>query len=70
LESKFSGLVLAAGESVRMETPGGGGFGEPAGRAPDALAADLADGIVTEAAALRDYGPALVDQARALLNTE
>ncbi len=67
LESKFAHLVLAAGETVRIETPGGGGYGDPADRTAEALAADLADGIVTEAAALRDYGAALLDRARILL---
>ncbi|MEO1103782.1 MAG: hydantoinase B/oxoprolinase family protein, partial [Pseudomonadota bacterium] len=32
LHSKASGLVLAAGEVVRVETLGGGGYGDPAGR--------------------------------------
>ncbi len=67
LDSKLAYLVLAAGETVRIETPGGGGYGDPAGRAAEALAADLADGIVTDGAALRDYGAALLHQARALL---
>jgi N-methylhydantoinase B len=41
-------LRLAAGERVRMETPGGGGFGPPGERLPERLAADRADGRVTE----------------------
>jgi N-methylhydantoinase B len=68
LESKFAGLVLAAGETMRIETPGGGGFGDPADRTAEALAADLKDGVVTEQAALRDYGAAKTQQARVLLD--
>lgn len=47
LPAKTIGHVLLAGDIVRMETPGGGGFGDPAQRDPAAIAADLADGYVT-----------------------
>jgi N-methylhydantoinase B len=67
LGSKFAGLTIAAGETVRITTPGGGGYGDPQERAPEALAADLADELVSEAAALRDYGEGLVARALALL---
>jgi len=50
-----------------METPGAGGLGRPADRDPAALASDLADGKVSREAALRDYGPTLVEKALALL---
>jgi N-methylhydantoinase B len=40
---------------VTFETPGGGGFGPPAERAPASLAADLEAGVVTPEAAARDY---------------
>jgi len=66
LESKFAGLVLAAGETIRIETAGGGGYGNPARRSPSALAADIADGVVTHTAAVEAYGPALVSNALAL----
>lgn len=64
LSSKAANLVLKAGESVRLETPGGGGFGAPAGRDPRALAADIADGRLTVEVAQRDYGAALVARAQ------
>jgi N-methylhydantoinase B len=44
LSSKTASLVLAAGETVRIETGGGGGFGDPRDRDPGALAADVRDG--------------------------
>jgi N-methylhydantoinase B len=47
LFSKTANIELAAGESVRIETPGGGGCGSPDERAPEALADDLADGVVS-----------------------
>ena len=37
-------IVLAPGSVVRIETSGGGGYGDPARRAPEAIAADLLDG--------------------------
>jgi N-methylhydantoinase B len=67
MESKIAHLVLEPGETMRIETPGGGGYGPPAARDPAALAADLEDGIVTEAAARRDYGAALTEAALGLI---
>lgn len=46
LPSKVSRLVLAAGESMRIETPGGGGAGLPAERSPERRARDIRDGKV------------------------
>jgi N-methylhydantoinase B len=63
LHSKASGLTLMAGEIIRVETLGGGGFGDPAERSLDALAQDLREEKVTRAAAERDYGVALVAAA-------
>jgi N-methylhydantoinase B len=66
LHSKASGLVMRAGETIRVETLGGGGFGAPAERSAEALAVDLREGKVSRDAALRDYGEALVAQAEAI----
>jgi N-methylhydantoinase B len=44
--SKMTGIALQRGDRVRLETPGGGGYGEPAERSPSARAADLAQGYV------------------------
>jgi N-methylhydantoinase B len=51
------GFTAPAGALVTVEAPGSGGYGPPAQRAPAALAEDMADGYVTEAAARRDYQP-------------
>lgn len=63
LPTKIAHLSLKAGESVRFETPGGGGFGSPAGRSLDAIARDLRDGLISRAAADRDYGADRVSAA-------
>ena len=38
------GLTLAAGSVIRVETAGGGGYGDPAARSPERVAADRAAG--------------------------
>jgi N-methylhydantoinase B len=63
LPAATTALPMTAGLAVRMETPGGGGLGDPALRDPQALAADILDGKVTRATAERDYGVARVVEA-------
>ena len=48
--------TIPAGERLVIHTPGGGGHGPSGGRARDAVAADMEDGLVSESAARRDYG--------------
>ena len=51
IRSKIA-TVLHPGDRLTVETAGGGGYGDPARRAPDLAAADAADGkVVREAAA-------------------
>jgi N-methylhydantoinase B len=50
---------VPGGDFIRLETPGGGGFGDPAERDPEQVAADVADGIVSREAAERVYRVAL-----------
>jgi N-methylhydantoinase B len=47
LASKIVGIRLAPGRRARLETPGGGGWGDPRERDPAAIAADEAAGLVT-----------------------
>jgi N-methylhydantoinase B len=58
-------LRLERGDVLRLEIPGAGGMYPPRERDPQALARDIADGLVTRAAAVRDYGhaPELRDAA-------
>lgn len=51
MASKVTGVKLAQGGRVRLETPGGGGFGDPARRDPAARKRDERLGYVTGAKA-------------------
>ena len=66
LPSKVARLAMAAGDTMRLETCGGGGFGAPSERPPAALAADMRSGKLSPERAERDYGAAAVIRARAL----
>jgi N-methylhydantoinase B len=66
MPSKVPRLELEAGDAMRIETPGGGGYGEPSRRALARLAADLKSGRVSRAAAERDYGVEKVEAAASL----
>ena len=48
MTSKVHGVKLKRGERVRLETPGGGGYGEPSERDPQDQARDIALGYVGE----------------------
>ena len=49
LVSKMTGISLTRGQRVRLETPGGGGYGDAASRGVDRHQHDLAQGYVTKA---------------------
>ncbi len=48
--------TVPAGTTLVLETPGGGGMGNPVSRDPAAVRADLESGLVSEAAAKESYG--------------
>lgn len=48
--------TVAAGDRVRIVTGGGGGFGLPSERDLKSIQEDLANGLISPEAALRDYG--------------
>jgi N-methylhydantoinase B len=43
-------------DTIRLELPGGGGFGDPRRRAATQVAEDLLDGLISRETAERDYG--------------
>jgi N-methylhydantoinase B len=47
---------LRQGSRLRLESPGGGGWGDPLARPVEAVARDIRLGHVSAAAATRDYG--------------
>jgi N-methylhydantoinase B len=51
--------TIQGGDFIRLELPGGGGFGDPVTRDPDQVALDVADGLITAEIARRDYRVAL-----------
>lgn len=56
MASKMVGIRLKRGERVRLETPGGGGYGNPADRDRNAIARDVRLGYVSPEAAREIYG--------------
>ncbi len=50
---------VPGGDFIRLELPGGGGFGDPADRSPEQVALDVADGLISPEIALRDYRVAI-----------
>ena len=53
--SKMVGIHLDQGQRVRLETPGGGGYGDALKRNPKQVAEDVRLGYVTAEAAAKDY---------------
>lgn len=49
-------LRVEPGERLIFETPGGGGFGDPKSRIQQAVARDMARGLITKTAAEQEYG--------------
>ena len=56
--------TIPAGDRLRLELPGGGGFGEPLARDPARVAEDVRNGIVSVEAARTLYGIALAQDGR------
>jgi N-methylhydantoinase B len=56
LRGKGSQVAVPSGRRVVLSLPGGGGFGDPAGRDALALQRDLRNGYLSAAQAARDYG--------------
>jgi len=59
LVSKVTDVSVRAGQHVRLETPGGGGWGDPRRRDRGAVVRDVRLGYLSPEAAKRDYGAAL-----------
>ena len=56
MASKMVGIPLRRGRRLRLETPGGGGYGDPFARSPERVAEDVRRGFVSPQGALADFG--------------
>jgi N-methylhydantoinase B len=56
LVTKITDIHIAKGQRVRLESPGGGGYGEPRERDAAAVRRDVANGYVSAEAAQAQYG--------------
>ncbi|NRA98613.1 MAG: hydantoinase B/oxoprolinase family protein [Rhodobacteraceae bacterium] len=61
LASKMLGIKLKKGQALRLETPGGGGYGDPKDRSAEAVARDVALGYLTAERATELYGSAWME---------
>jgi N-methylhydantoinase B len=59
--SKVTDIRIRQSQKVRLETPGGGGFGDPATREPERVVRDVELGYISPEAARRDYKVMLRD---------
>lgn len=62
LVSKMTGLKISRGQRLRLQSPGGGGYGPAFERPPEAVAEDVRLGYVSRVAALRDYAVVLDEE--------
>jgi N-methylhydantoinase B len=56
LPTRYADYPLRQGDVFRLDTPGGGGFGDPLERELERVLADVREGYVSCEAAERDYG--------------
>jgi N-methylhydantoinase B len=66
LPTRYADYPLKEGDVFRLDTPGGGGFGDPLARDPAQVLADVGQGYVSMEAAERDYGVVIDKAGRAV----
>jgi N-methylhydantoinase B len=54
--AKKSGIPLSKGDTIRIESGGGGGYGDPRSRPDEVVLSDLKNGYISEAEAREFYG--------------
>jgi len=64
LPTRYADYPLHAGDIFKLDTPGGGGSGNPFRRDPAAVVTDVNEGYVSLEAAKRDFGVALKRDGR------
>jgi N-methylhydantoinase B len=63
LPTRYADYPLRAGDTFRLDTPGGGGYGDALRRDPERVLADVREGAVSREAAERDYGVVVTERA-------
>jgi len=63
LPTRYADYPLQAGDVFRLDTPGGGGCGDPLARDPARVLADVQEGDVSVAAAAERYGVVINEAA-------
>jgi len=63
LPTRYADYPLKEGDVFRLDTPGGGGFGDPLTRDPARVLSDVLQGYVSPDAAERDYGVVIKGRA-------
>ncbi len=66
LPTRYADYPLKAGDIFRLDTPGGGGYGDPLARPAERVLADVREGTVSAEAAERDYGVVLTADREAV----
>lgn len=67
MASKVTGVKLKQGQEIRLQSPGGGGWGDAKTRAPEAVGRDVARGLLSPETARQDY--AVIVDASGLVDT-
>jgi N-methylhydantoinase B len=67
LPTRYADYPLRSGDVFRLDTPGGGGYGDALARDPERVLADVREGVISRATAERDYGVVLTPGGRSWL---
>jgi N-methylhydantoinase B len=66
LPTRYADYPLREGDIFQLDTPGGGGYGDPFSRAPERVLADVREGVISREAAERDYAVVLTADGSAV----
>jgi N-methylhydantoinase B len=69
LPTRYADYPLKEGDAFRLDSPGGGGYGDPMARPAERVLADVQEGYLTAEAAARDYGVVLTADGQAVDET-
>ena len=69
LPTRYADYPLREGDVFRLDTPGGGGYGDPLSRPVEHVLADVREGHLSADAAERDYGVVLTGDGSAVDET-